>query len=92
MLATQAQSVQSLNVANLPVSQDSATLPDAPIDLLGLPSSNPSAQVEYFMSTGALGNRSQPDDLLAHILYSLFSQPLATMIKLRKLALSVLLF
>lgn len=43
------------------------------------------------MSVGALGNRSQPDDFMSHLLYLLFNEPMVTMRTIQKFALIVLL-
>ena len=43
------------------------------------------------MSVGDLGNRSQPDDFMAHALYTIFNEPMVTMRYLQKAALLVLL-
>jgi len=39
------------------------------------------------MSTGTLGNRSQPDDVMSHLLYLIFNEPKVTMRSLQKFAL-----
>ena len=43
------------------------------------------------MSVGTLGNRSQPDDFMSHLLYQIFNEPMVTMRALQKLALVILL-
>ena len=42
-----------------------------------------SSQLDYYMAVGNRGNRSQPDDYLSQVMYSLFSQPLQTLFKLQ---------
>lgn len=43
------------------------------------------------MSVGSLGNRSQPDDFMAFMLYQAFNEPTIIMRKLQKAALCILL-
>lgn len=43
------------------------------------------------MSVGALGNRSQPDDFMAYMLYTIFNQPDVSLRFVQKSGLCVLL-
>jgi hypothetical protein len=38
-----------------------------------------SANVEYYMSVGSLGNRSQPDDFMSAMLYNIFNEPIKSL-------------
>ena len=40
---------------------------------------------------GALGNRSQPDDFMSHLLYKIFNEPMVTKRTLQKTAYIILL-
>jgi hypothetical protein len=47
-------------------------------------------QVEYYMSVGANGNRSQPDDYVSSLLYQTFNEPRKTLVGLQILSFSLL--
>ena len=50
-----------------------------------------SANIEYYMSVGSLGNRSQPDDFMSAMLYNIFNEPIKSLSALQITSLTTFL-